>query len=1044
MDMPNDFFVDWKLLEGMNHKCSYSSEPASAFHESFSEKSTLDAAYRVLSLGYKAYYFNIYGGEPTIYPYFPQLLKYLSTSGRLLKIRFKTNGLAPENYYRNLLQPASRGQILFHIEVHLGLIEIEKVISLLKISSTANQFTYVNIFVTPNLAQKAQSFIKQLTELGNKFEFVAGVSSPGAPSQPVSPIPATYTDILRSFSVFDKGPVKSPGLNIVGAVGAFINPAGEMLLGLENKVVPWQLSIVENPVFKFAMPVIAGFSSLDQAKECLTQFLITMRERQIDSGALRSPFPDNNPLWTNDKVRQKLRHIPPILPDIKVITAKPDHLEKYHGVIASIHSSISDVKSKEILLRFFKASIVGNKSYLAPDQNIPEFAATEARSRTISSKEELECLLAKTKWKKQPLAFSMSIDEPWPTYLFSVVNEIPDREILLGTDGEKLFVSSKSPTSNEEKRTSPSHTSPDWTFVFISPDMLHKAEEIALEMAKLGIKYEILFIVERKSIPEIKRYSKTIPAERANAIRIIQIGDANPATIWNTAIRAALGEYVTFNPTAPVSDLLKCYNHLRSHKDVKISFLFNEPWLENETSGINFLLKIISYGDAIPGVSNHVYHRKTLADHCEIPLNEMATIPESFLNIMALHSIEKVRGVQASHKLPDSDIGNSRIGFRFLFSTLASFCKAFEMERKMSDILAGYYAEKIDSKNPDDALFEDEAKLMAAYKIFPSLIPHIFSKLVSNYKLPVYEIKPKATINSLQPHLIKMPYNVDFPLSIVVDVRNSRFLNWVEYATKAGIESIEWIVVDNCDDEDTKLMLDDLCSLYPNIRIIRYEKPVSPAEAFNEGGKAASGKMIAFINGDSTPKANLAAIADRHLADERHDLFLFGLSNDKNLAIKNQNNDDNQNNPINALPEAIKSLAIERIFFKTDWFGKHELAFNPASPSPCLDLILRAMNLGTAGNSLDEKLFSVCGKLSHKPCLTPESLKYANIIYDSLEKLKGISRENTEQFSRYFFQNVWLPIFGSFKKNLPNLLSMPLSPLFLKTLFMEYQEHKVL
>ncbi|MBO4335327.1 MAG: radical SAM protein, partial [Desulfovibrio sp.] len=125
----DSLYVNWHLLDGLNHDTPYSHEPDSVINERFYREPLLETAYHLLSLNRPEYVFHLYGGEPTIHPYFKDLVHYLATSGRNVHMILETNGIRQLKYYGELLHPIAPRRMCVRFAVHLKYMDLEKLLT---------------------------------------------------------------------------------------------------------------------------------------------------------------------------------------------------------------------------------------------------------------------------------------------------------------------------------------------------------------------------------------------------------------------------------------------------------------------------------------------------------------------------------------------------------------------------------------------------------------------------------------------------------------------------------------------------------------------------------------------------------------------------------------------------------------------------------------------------------------------------------------------------------------------------------------------------
>ena len=161
----DSLYVNWHLLDGLNHDTPYSHEPDSVINERFYREPLLETAYHLLSLNRPEYVFHLYGGEPTIHPYFKDLVHYLATSGRNVHMILETNGIRQLKYYGELLHPIAPKRMCVRFAVHLKYMDLEKLLTFVGFVVDKKQLCQVIINWVPEYDDKARLFYDKLLQL---------------------------------------------------------------------------------------------------------------------------------------------------------------------------------------------------------------------------------------------------------------------------------------------------------------------------------------------------------------------------------------------------------------------------------------------------------------------------------------------------------------------------------------------------------------------------------------------------------------------------------------------------------------------------------------------------------------------------------------------------------------------------------------------------------------------------------------------------------------------------------------------------------------
>lgn len=157
--------VDWQLLESCNYACEYCHLENPNKQETFSRGRVLGIARRLLELGRPAYLFRITGGEPTLHPYFPELVRFLFHAGKSVRLIFDTNGSRKPNYYQTVLYSAPPASVRVDVSVHVGKTSPEQLQGVIEAVVAAGQGCHVQFLYIPELADMARRYHAALTAL---------------------------------------------------------------------------------------------------------------------------------------------------------------------------------------------------------------------------------------------------------------------------------------------------------------------------------------------------------------------------------------------------------------------------------------------------------------------------------------------------------------------------------------------------------------------------------------------------------------------------------------------------------------------------------------------------------------------------------------------------------------------------------------------------------------------------------------------------------------------------------------------------------------
>ena len=317
-DQISSFYIDWHLLDGCNHECSYNHEPASALQEKYYREPLLEAAYTLLSLQRPNPVVHFYGGEPTIHPHFPELFRYIATSGKQLNIVLDTNGLRSPDYYKKLLQGIRHGILCCNIDVHLKYLTLEQLLPLMALIIENKQHCRVVINHVSEYARKAETLYQKLAIFSRQLPFALEIRLPlgGDPASAQAAMNA-FTSVaapvrLPAWAITARMPLATPQhagsgsapYCCLGATSVHVTPEGKLTLGLAAEDDDFHPRVMKLPLMRPGFPQIPSFPSHADAEAWLKAFGRTALRQELDGGAIRHPR--HTGMTDEQRLRQRL------------------------------------------------------------------------------------------------------------------------------------------------------------------------------------------------------------------------------------------------------------------------------------------------------------------------------------------------------------------------------------------------------------------------------------------------------------------------------------------------------------------------------------------------------------------------------------------------------------------------------------------------------------------------------------------------------------------------------------------------------------------
>lgn len=1084
-------YVDWHLLVGCNHNCEYSHEPPSVMDEHFSREAVLETAWNLLSLNRPGYLVHIYGGEPTIHPNFPELFKYLLTSGRNLRVVLDTNGLRSVDYYTQLLQGTPLNRVCVNLDVHLKYMSLQQLLFLIATVSKSGQFCRVIINHVPEYAEKAQMFCEKLTEFRKTVPFVLEMRLPMGGTlgtwvyAVIKEFQAAGPQInLPQWSVQQSAP-KKQAFFCAGTNAVHVTTTGQCTLGLLDDDQPFAPQIIQNAVFLPNMPQVISFIEKSKAEQWLENFNLRTLHYELEGGSVRHPLHLNK---DEEHLRLLLKRLTPQKTDSsEVVTLDDTEKQKFcpelwherKQDVLSMLPVLENEASKDVFLRKLKAQILGDDSYLkdAPcsisDQERAEF--TDSR---IICKEEpitlqnLSALLARIKWYQAFCVLPLPDDPEWLDILVCLHKELPDYHFYLAQQGKQTVVEAMPSTPRNLCRPLPVRTKAEEPLLSVilaasgEPEDLQKSVE-SIQAQNLP-RYEIIVVLDSDSFSISATVDEMV---RKNPWQIHPFRFDTPMTpqeAHNAGLDMAQGDYICFLRSGDTltDDILATAvtDMAKEHADVAVvgSFL-----IKHTIEGKSVLSRFMTGMPGSLGVAGKVYRASTLRDH--LTVNKLN---ENLFNLPIFAFAHRILCLPSdffqTHAESLTDTTEERCADLMTdLQTFTQFCEAHDLSLTQPECQAWMLRSFKEKKQDFMAAVRDnvhflDASALGILRQSGNIVQSLCSELIAqNEKNGVAtKFSPALEKVSCVPYAdLSGGFEVDFPISIVITINKDASLTCLEALGNEDCSLVECVILDNSQSEEIKTNLEEFASMYPNFRIFRMEENATVAECWNEGLRQAQGKGIVFMTSDDELSPDFISAAIQKLNAEEKDLFVFGVQRVDSEGITEfpYMNGDAQTGAQALAWFFEKGVRIDPLgmVFNRERLIEKKIFFNPLMPEWQADFVLRSFqdsSLMLCPESACTHQETAPEKLEIKAYLG--SLEATNTCYDLLDNfLSGeVTKEAwtdealsaTSEWLAKEIQTFWLPLCAVWLKTeeTKKILPMPESDFFLRTLIAQYAKEK--
>ena len=692
-DLPpvsDSLYVNWHLLDGLNHDTPYSHEPDSVIHERFFREPLLETAYRLLTLNRPQYIFHFYGGEPTIHPYFADLVNYLSTSGRNVRMILETNGIRQLKYYKGLLHSISPERMCVRFAVHLKYMELEKVLNFVGFVRDHNQLCQVIINFVPEYAEKAVLFYQKLMQLQKVLSFGLSVAFPmgGEASWPLSlqgkgehePHLPAWTRLPEEKSLEGEPEDEAPfageeltfldpeqnadfvlefeeGTLCVGVDGVQVSADGTCTLGLVDSDQPFAPCILGSAKVRSDLPKPRSFASHEEAKEWLADFSARTLAYEIEGGPVRYPLGNENSL--EQKVRSKLKRLASGSKYQRKLIPHPELWLEHKDEVVRIYEVISDEDSREVFLRRLKAQLFGLSSYLEPS-NYEHFAHPELLALKEACKGSEKALLhlentkiedvrenaGKIAWYKPALEIVLPMQSEWLQILTLLTESCTDYSFYLGQHGLQTVFYGKS-TANAKR------------FLPVPPRTIDGNPLISVILKASDDEEALTRTVESVQSENLPRYEIVVVQDEGTfAENVDALVRENPRHMrgykfdeeltlshaYDLGLDMAQGEYVCFVRAGDVltkgmlTKSVKALEEEKSDLAISVQDLANDYTMDGRSAQLRYLT-----GELYEkGTINKVYRSSLIHDQAIGFADLPGNIEDDLINLQVLHAAGKV------------------------------------------------------------------------------------------------------------------------------------------------------------------------------------------------------------------------------------------------------------------------------------------------------------------------------------------------------------------------------------------------------------------
>lgn len=890
MDSNSDLFINWHLLDGLNHDTEYSSAPSRSFYERYPREELLETAYSLLSLNRQQYIFRFYGGEPTIHPHFRELLAYIGTSGRNTRVILDTNGIRSNNYYLDLLKTQGPGRLHVRLSVHCKYMEFQRLSYLIVLIVEKGFSCQVTVNHVPAYEKKAALLFQKLRELRKHIDFSLRMAFPMGGESAWTGEREIRGANMPAWTSFGEGngtaslvevidePYACVGVNCVQ-----VSADGICTLGLKTNDREFAPAVMEEPVLCDGLPHPPAFPDYNEAAEWLESFKRAQLAREIEGGAIRHPL--HGDFDAEQSFRMRLKRLP------RGASASCDQYPElwleHRNELIEASGFFADEASRQVFFGLVRAMCTGDGSSLcdspykafehpAIDDKLYPFSETATkfcrrlRCTDDFTTEILEDMLPRIAWYRPAAEIVLPDDASWLTCLLAIRRAFAGYDLYLGChDGQHILYASPNPPRKRIPLPLPRAADGIPLVSFILPvgedeRLLEKTIESIL--AERLVRYEIVLVLDSDTLlMAVRDYVRREPW----CIREYRVNDG--LSYWeccDAGVEMAQGEYTVFLRPGCVLEHGVAGMVLKTLKKAECGAVLcgagKSAIYPRKAAVKGFLSGTI----ADTGLANTVCKTSLLRSY-GIKIARSQSFDATLLLLQLLHPSKKTAVLayplvgETDDATRPSDRGRD---FILLLRIIVSFYRAHSLSLASPD-LVNFIRNTFRSVSPDFLRFlkkkDAESSLddlltpdfLAGLSAFPFLAQDMAHKGLRRRRvLDTYTYTPcgrERDYAGIDSGDLKPTLSVCIILGgFSYDAESER-----EYCTArirslahASLFDFDFVLLDNSGNEQLASDLDDLADIYPSVRVFHTPTYFSEARVRSIGLAKARARYVTFVS----------------------------------------------------------------------------------------------------------------------------------------------------------------------------------------------------
>lgn len=169
--------INWRLLYGCNYRCSYCFGQDVLSKKDFVPIEKLkNAVDNIFQIDKSYYTFTLLGGEPTYYPHFLELMRYIYSFDKKISVLLISNSSKSIAYFEDILSCVGNNDFMLTFSVHFEYANIEHIKDLIVLFNKYKKIINIDLMLHPEYFDKIKDYFNELIELRSTYIFQLALS----------------------------------------------------------------------------------------------------------------------------------------------------------------------------------------------------------------------------------------------------------------------------------------------------------------------------------------------------------------------------------------------------------------------------------------------------------------------------------------------------------------------------------------------------------------------------------------------------------------------------------------------------------------------------------------------------------------------------------------------------------------------------------------------------------------------------------------------------------------------------------------------------